>query len=152
VFFASIGLLIDPVFLWENIGFLLLLVAIVMIGKALIVAGIVRLFGYSLKTALTVGNGINQIGEFSFVLAGVARSLEVFSEELYGLTVGTAAITLLATPFWLKLTPHLLTLAERLPIVGGMMPGSLTILWWRAMGAWGGRWCGCCDRRGTRCW
>jgi monovalent cation:H+ antiporter-2, CPA2 family len=124
VFFASIGLLIDPVFLWANGWFLLLLVAIVMVGKAVIVTVIVRLFGYSLKTALTVGNGINQIGEFSFVLAGVARGLGVFSQEWYGLTVGTTAITLLATPFWLKLTPHLFTVSERLPVIGPMMRAS----------------------------
>lgn len=124
LFFASIGLLIDPFFLIANGGFLLLLVAIVMLGKALIVTLIVRLFGYSLKTAFTVGNGINQIGEFSFVLAGVAKGLGVFSEDLYGLTVGTTAITLLATPFWMRFSPNLLSVSEKLPLVGPLMRAS----------------------------
>lgn len=70
LFFASIGLLIDPGFLLANSWVLIGLVAITMIGKAAIVTGIVNLFGYPLKTALTAGLGINQIGEFSFVLAG----------------------------------------------------------------------------------
>lgn len=113
LFFASIGLLIDPGFLLANLGVLLGLVAVTMVGKALIVGVIVRGFGYSLKTALTVGLGINQIGEFSFVLAGVAQSVGLFSDRLYGLTVGTTAVTLLVTPFLLKASPYWLSWIEQ---------------------------------------
>ena len=112
LFFASIGLLIDPMFLWENLWTLAGLVAITMIGKAVILTIIVRGFGYPLKTALIVGMGINQIGEFSFVLASVAAEAGLFSESLYGLIVGTAAATLLITPFLLKSVPHLLNWVE----------------------------------------
>ncbi|WP_315788470.1 cation:proton antiporter [Fischerella sp. JS2] len=115
LFFVSIGILIDPGFLLANGWILIGLIAITMIGKAAIVALIVRGFGYSLKTALTVGIGINQIGEFSFVLAGVAQTQGLFSSRLYGLTVGTTAITLLLAPFMLKATPYLLQWLERLP-------------------------------------
>lgn len=114
LFFASIGLLIDPGFLLANAGVLVMLVAITMIGKAAIVTGIVTVFGYPLKTALTAALGINQIGEFSFVLAGVAQSEGLFSEQLYGLTVGTTAATLLITPFLLKATPYWLVWLEEL--------------------------------------
>lgn len=115
LFFASIGLLIDPGFLFAHIWELMGLVAVAMIGKAVIVTVIVRLFGYPLKTALTVGMGINQIGEFSFVLAGVAQTAGLFSAKIYGLTVGTTAATLLITPFLLKATPHLLMWLESFP-------------------------------------
>ncbi len=115
LFFASIGVLIDPGFLLANFGTLLGLVTVTLVGKAAIVTGIVKLFGYPLKTALKVGIGINQIGEFSFVLAGVAASKGLFSEQIYGLTVGTTAATLLITPFLLKATPHFLNGLERLP-------------------------------------
>jgi CPA2 family monovalent cation:H+ antiporter-2 len=117
LFFASIGVLIDPGFLLANGWILLGLVAVTLIGKGLIVTGIVRLFGYSLRTALTTGIGINQIGEFSFVLAGVAQTSELFSARLYGLTVGVTAATLLVTPFLLKATPSLLLWLENLPAV-----------------------------------
>lgn len=123
LFFASIGLLIDPGFLWENASVLLGLVAITLVGKALIVTAIVRAFGYSLKTALTVGTGINQIGEFSFVLAGVAQASGLFSERLYGLAVGTAAATLVLTPLSLRLTPHLIRWLERSPRFARWMQG-----------------------------
>ncbi len=127
LFFASIGMLIDPMFLLENIGVLAVLVMVVMVGKAVIIAPIVAFFGYPVKTALTVGLGLNQIGEFSFVLSGVARELALFSDKLYGLTVGTTAVTLLLTPFVLKASPFLFQVLERSPLLGrwlraGQMP------------------------------
>lgn len=117
LFFASIGVLIDPGFLLANAWVLTGLVTTTMLGKAAIVTVIVKLFGYSLKTALTVGLGINQIGEFSFVLAGVAQNQGLFNDRLYALTVGTTAATLLITPFLLKATPYLLLWWEQLPFV-----------------------------------
>jgi monovalent cation:H+ antiporter-2, CPA2 family len=113
LFFTSIGLLIEPTFLFKHWQELLGLVAISMFGKAAIVTFVVRLFGYSLKTALTVGLGINQIGEFSFVLAGVAQAQGLFSDKLYGLAVGTTATTLLITPFILRSIPAWLTWLEQ---------------------------------------
>ena len=121
LFFASIGVLIDPGFLLANLGTLLGLVTVTLLGKAAIVTGIVKLFGYPLKTALKVGIGINQIGEFSFVLAGVAVSEGLLTQQLYGLTVGTTAATLLITPFLLKATPYLLIWLERLPVFNDLL-------------------------------
>lgn len=115
IFFASIGLLIDPKFLLENSGTLLGLVSIAMLGKAVIVAVIIRLFGYSLKNALTVSIGISQIGEFSFVLANVAKEQGLFSAKLYGLIVGTTAISLVITPFFIRATPTLIQWLEKVP-------------------------------------
>ena len=123
LFFASIGVLIDPGFLLANLGTLLGLVTVTLIGKAAIVTGTVKLFGYPLKTALKVRIGINQIGEFSFVLAGVAVSEGLLTQQLYGLTVGTTAATLLITPFLLKATPYLLIWLERLPVFNDGVAG-----------------------------
>ncbi|MBD1909956.1 MULTISPECIES: cation:proton antiporter [unclassified Leptolyngbya] len=118
LFFASIGLLIDPTFLLQNAWVLLGLVAVTLVGKAAIATLIVCIFRYPLKTALTVGLGINQIGEFSFVLAGNAQSAGLFSQREYGLIVGITAASLVLTPFLLKVTPHLLQYLEQLPVVG----------------------------------
>jgi monovalent cation:H+ antiporter-2, CPA2 family len=122
LFFASIGLLIDPGFLWQNAITLVGLVAVAMIGKAIIVVMIVALFGYPLTTALSVGLGINQIGEFSFVLAGVAKTQNLFSDRLYGLTVGTTAATLLLAPLLLKTTPFLLRQLDQLTWLSRLLP------------------------------
>lgn len=110
LFFVSIGMLIDPVFLWNNLELILGLVALVLIGKFLIVTPLVKAFGYSLKTAIITGLGLAQIGEFSFVLASEGQSLGLVSRRVYLLILGTTAVTLVLTPFVLRLVPHLLNL------------------------------------------
>lgn len=115
LFFAAIGMLIDPVFLWENLELILGLVALVLIGKFLIITPLVRAFRYPLKTALIAGVGLAQIGEFSFVLASEGQSLGLVSRRVYLLILGTTAVTLVLTPFLLRLLPKLLSWAEAHP-------------------------------------
>lgn len=117
LFFASIGMLIDPTFLWNNLELILGLVAIVFVGKFLIITPLVRLFRYPLKTALIAGLGLAQIGEFSFVLASEGLSLGLVSRRVYLLILGTTAVTLVLTPFVLRLVPRLFTWAESLPFL-----------------------------------
>lgn len=107
LFFASIGMLIDPNILINNFGSILGLVTLVMIGKAAIVFPIVLKFGYSVKTAVIVALGINQIGEFSFVLELTGLDLELISQDTYLLLLGTTAITLIITPILLERAPKL---------------------------------------------
>ncbi|WP_017721807.1 cation:proton antiporter domain-containing protein [Kamptonema formosum] len=110
LFFVSVGMLIDPKFLWDNLELILGLVALVLAGKFLIVTPLVRAFGYSLKTAVTAGLGLAQIGEFSFVLASAGQALGLVSRRVYLLILGTTALTLVLTPFLLRLVPQLLEL------------------------------------------
>ncbi|MEM7794418.1 MAG: cation:proton antiporter [Cyanobacteria bacterium P01_C01_bin.118] len=102
LFFTSIGMLIDPQILLQNAGTILGLVALAMVGKAFIVLPVVLSFGYSFKTALRTSLGINQIGEFSFVLALVGLENNLISEQTYLLLLGTTAITLVFTPILFK--------------------------------------------------
>lgn len=113
LFFAAIGMLIDPVFLWNNLELILGLVALVLVGKFLIITPLVKVFRYPLKTALIVGLGLAQIGEFSFVLASEGQALGLVSHRVYLLILGTTAVTLVLTPFVLKLVPHLFNWAEK---------------------------------------
>jgi monovalent cation:H+ antiporter-2, CPA2 family len=115
LFFASIGMLIDPVFLWNNLELILGLVAIVLVGKFLLVTPLVRIFGYPLKTALISGLGLAQIGEFSFVLASEGQTLGLVSRRVYLLILGTTAVTLVVTPFILRAVPQLFAWAESVP-------------------------------------
>jgi monovalent cation:H+ antiporter-2, CPA2 family len=112
LFFVTIGMLIDPVFLWNHLELILGLVFLVFVGKFLIITPIVRLFGYPLKTALIAGLGLAQIGEFSFVLASSGQSLGLVSRNVYLLILGTTAVTLVLTPFVLRSVPQLLKWAE----------------------------------------
>jgi CPA2 family monovalent cation:H+ antiporter-2 len=115
LFFAAIGMLIDPVFLWNNLELILGLVALVFVGKFLIITPLVKLFRYPLKTALIVGLGLAQIGEFSFVLASEGQALGLVSRRIYLLILGTTAVTLVLTPFVLRLLPFLFNFAESMP-------------------------------------
>jgi monovalent cation:H+ antiporter-2, CPA2 family len=115
LFFAAIGMLIDPFFLWENLDLILGLVSIVFIGKFAIITPLVKLFGYPLQTALIAGLGLAQIGEFSFVLASEGRSLGLVSRRVYLLLLGTTALTLVVTPFILRLIPSLFNWIETMP-------------------------------------
>src|SRR4028118_2196851 len=110
LFFAAIGMLIDPIFLWNNLELILGLVLLVFVGKFLIVTPIVRAFRYPWKTALIAGLGLSQIGEFSFVLASSGQALGLVSHRVYLLILGTTAVTLVLTPFVLRLVPHVLEL------------------------------------------
>ena len=107
LFFASLGMLIDPRFLFDNIGVVSLVVIAIIGGKFVICALVPRLFGYSAKTMLFTGAGLFQIGEFSFVLAAAALSMGVISKGLYDLTLTSAVITILLTPFALGLASAL---------------------------------------------
>nr|WP_295616152.1 cation:proton antiporter [Chamaesiphon sp. GL140_3_metabinner_50] len=115
LFFAAIGMLIDPLFLWNNLDLILGLVSIVFIGKFAIITPLVKLFGYPLQTALIAGLGLAQIGEFSFVLASEGRNLGLVSKRVYLLLLGTTAVTLVVTPFILRLIPSLFNWIETVP-------------------------------------
>lgn len=115
LFFAAIGMLIDPVFLWNNLELILGLVAIVFVGKFLIITPLVKVFRYPLKTALIAGLGLAQIGEFSFVLASEGQTLGLVSRRVYLLILGTTALTLMLTPFVLRLVPFIFSWIESIP-------------------------------------
>ncbi|MFM2430504.1 MAG: hypothetical protein RLZZ511_1717 [Cyanobacteriota bacterium] len=115
LFFAAIGMLIDPMFLLQNWELILGLVTIVFLGKFLIITPLVRVFGYPLRTAIISGLGLAQIGEFSFVLASEGRTLGLVSKQVYLLILGTTAVTLVVTPFVLRAVPALLGWAESVP-------------------------------------
>lgn len=115
LFFASIGMLIDPVFLWQHLELIVALVSIVILGKFAIVVPLVRIFRYPLRVAITAGLGLAQIGEFSFVLASSGQTMGLVSSQVYSLILGTTAVTLMVTPFLLKATPQIFNLVERVP-------------------------------------
>jgi CPA2 family monovalent cation:H+ antiporter-2 len=117
LFFASIGMLIDPDLIINNLGKILELVALIMVGKALIILPIVLGFGYSLKTAVKASFGLNQIGEFSFVLALMGLELGLITEQRYSLLLGTIAISLMLTPLWINLAPRVSDWLHALPML-----------------------------------
>lgn len=121
LFFASIGIQIDPGFIFHNFGAIVAIVAIVMVGKAGIILPIVLNFGYSFKTAVLVSLGLNQIGEFSFVLAVIGFQQGFITEEKYLLLLGTTGITLVLTPLWIRWSPRIADELAKLPFLGNYL-------------------------------
>jgi CPA2 family monovalent cation:H+ antiporter-2 len=104
LFFVSVGMLLDPRFLLMNLGPILLLVAAISLGKALIFTGVARAFGYRGEVPIAVGLGLFQIGEFAFVLARVGLDAGALSGDQYGLVLASALITMVLTPLASRLS------------------------------------------------
>ena len=98
LFFASLGLLTDPVFIVENYGLVLAIVGSVVAIKFTVTALIVRFAGYLPSTSLLTGIGLGQIGEFSFILVASALTLGVVTHDFSSLIVVSAVLTMAAGP------------------------------------------------------
>ncbi|OMO66925.1 Cation/H+ exchanger [Corchorus capsularis] len=109
-FLASIGMLIHVQFLWNHVDILLASVILVITVKTIIVALVVKGFGYNNKTSILVGMSLAQIGEFAFVLLSRASNLHLVEGKLYLLLLGTTALSLVTTPLLFKLIPAILHL------------------------------------------
>jgi CPA2 family monovalent cation:H+ antiporter-2 len=96
LFFVSVGMLFDPAVIWTQPLKLLLVVAIIMVGKTIAAVLLVLAFRYPLNTALTVGASLAQIGEFSFILAGLGVTLGLMPAEGQSLVLAGALISIAA--------------------------------------------------------
>lgn len=94
LFFVSVGMLFDPAVIWNQPMKLFAVVAIILIGKTLAAIALVLLFRYPLNTALTVGASLAQIGEFSFILAGLGVTLGLMPAEGQSLVLAGALISI----------------------------------------------------------
>jgi CPA2 family monovalent cation:H+ antiporter-2 len=113
LFFASVGMLLNPTFLLDHWEQVLILVLIVSLGKGIIFALLARIFKYGNVVPLAVGLGLFQVGEFSFVLAQVGVSTNSISHEVYSLVLTTAIITMFLTPLISGQTARLYALHKR---------------------------------------
>lgn len=113
LFFASVGMLLDPTFLFDHLGAVCLLVVATSLGKGLIFAVVAWAFRYRNVIPLAVGLGLFQIGEFSFVLAKVGLATNSIGQELYSLVLTTAVISMVLTPLVSGQTARLYGLRRR---------------------------------------
>ncbi|MBO9518570.1 MAG: Kef family K(+) transporter [Porphyrobacter sp.] len=99
LFFVSVGMLFDPAVVIEQPWPLLATVAIIIFGKSLAAFAIVRFFGHPTRTALTISASLAQIGEFSFILAGLGTNLGILPPEGRDLILAGAILSIFANPF-----------------------------------------------------
>ena len=98
LFFVSVGMLFEPSILMEQPVHVLSVVAIIIFGKSIAAFGLVLAFRYPLNTALTVSASLAQIGEFSFILAGLGLSLGLLPAEGMSLVLAGALISIALNP------------------------------------------------------
>jgi monovalent cation:H+ antiporter-2, CPA2 family len=105
LFFVTVGVLIDPRVIATNVTLLAVLVGIVVIGNWAIWTIVALMFRQPLSTALLVGVGLTQIGEFSFVLVQVARQAGHVGLDVYNATLAASLVTILLNAVLVRVVP-----------------------------------------------
>jgi CPA2 family monovalent cation:H+ antiporter-2 len=98
LFFVAVGMLFDPAILIEEPLHVLAVVGIIIIGKSMAAMALTLAFRYPLNTALTVAASLAQIGEFSFILAGLGLTLGLLPQEGMNLVLAGAIISIALNP------------------------------------------------------
>ncbi len=172
LFFVSVGMLFDPMFLLREPLMMLAALAVILLVKPLVALVIVAVLGHSVRTALTVALGLAQIGEFSFILSELARKNGLMPEDGHNVLVGAAILSITLNPLlfrsldgverWLRRRPRLWAAAQRPRRARrhaartprsprrwrGTPPGGTAWPSSSASGRSGGRSTGCCGTRG----
>ncbi|WP_432798326.1 cation:proton antiporter [Poriferisphaera sp. WC338] len=99
LFFASIGMLADLGWMFENFLTVACVVATVIAGKVVIIWGIERSLGIQHRSAIATGLCLAQIGEFSFVLVVMAQQSGLVNDDIFNLVVSTSLVTFFLTPY-----------------------------------------------------
>ncbi|HSM94560.1 MAG TPA: YbaL family putative K(+) efflux transporter [Rhizomicrobium sp.] len=115
LFFVSVGMLFDPLVVVHEPGLLAMALLVVVIGIGGVAFLIARAFGYPLATALFIGAGLAQIGEFSFILADLGISQGLLPDRARDLILGTSILSIIVNPF-------LVAAAERFRKPEAVMP------------------------------
>jgi K+:H+ antiporter len=113
LFFVSVGMLLDPAFLYAHLGQIVILVLFVALGKGIIFSSLAKIFGYGNIVPVAVGLGLFQVGEFSFVLGRVGVQTNSISQEVFSLVLTAAIVTMMMTPFISGLARPLYALRKR---------------------------------------
>jgi monovalent cation:H+ antiporter-2, CPA2 family len=116
VFFVSVGMLIDFHTLIQNLGAVALICVVTILGKVFSSTLGALITGQTLRTSVQVGFGLAQIGEFSFIIAGLGHTLNITSDFLYPIGVAVSIITTFTTPYLIRISHKFAVgIEERLP-------------------------------------
>ena len=113
VFFVSVGMLIDPALVARHWPAVVVLTAAVVIGKVVGVSLGAFLTGSGMRTSVQAGLSLAQIGEFSFIIAGLGLALHATGEFLYTVAVAVSALTTLLTPWMIRASEPIAAWVDR---------------------------------------
>lgn len=112
LFFVSVGMLFNPRVLVESPGSVVALLAIIVIGKSVAALAITTLFKVERGTSFIVAASLAQIGEFSFILAGLGLKLGMMSPATHDLILAAAVLSIVLNPFAFRLADRLVRRRE----------------------------------------
>lgn len=115
LFFVAVGMLLEPEFIIRNAGTVVALLFTLVIGKLLITGGALLAAGANHRTSTLAATLLAQMGEFSFVLAGVGMADGIIRGDQYGIFLGVAVGSILISPALLRFSPVLVAISDRLP-------------------------------------
>ena len=121
LFFVSVGMLLDPAYLIAHPLPVLAVVLLIVGMKAITKFVVVIVAGYPTRIALTVGAGMAQIGEFSFIVGTVGRSLGLLPDEGFQLIVAGALMSITVNPLVLRSIEPLEARLRAMPAVANLM-------------------------------
>ena len=107
LFFVSVGMMVNPVFVVEHGLGVFLLVLFILLLKGLIVGGAIVAFGYPVSVAAIGAIMLAQVGEFSFIVTLFGWKAGVIGVDAYQYIVDAAAITMLIAPFLVSVAPRI---------------------------------------------
>ena len=113
VFFVSVGMLIDPALVARHWPAVCVLTAAVVLGKVVGVSLGAFLTGSGLRISLQAGLSLAQIGEFSFIIAGLGLALHATGAFLYPVAVAVSALTTLFTPWMIRASEPIAAWVDR---------------------------------------
>ena len=123
LFFVSIGMLVNPGYLLNNVGVILALTGLIVIGKPVVTLVLGFLFPWPARTTLVLAAGLSQIGEFSFILGQEGVGLGLLDQNQYSLILAGALLSITVNPLmfrlisplekWLQLFPSVWKLFDR---------------------------------------
>lgn len=114
LFFVSVGMLFDPLILIQEPFAVLGTLAIIVLGKSVAAFFLVRMFGHSQRTALTIATSLAQIGEFAFILAGLGMMLNILPQAGQNLVLAGAILSIMFNPILFVLLERYLDKNETL--------------------------------------
>jgi CPA2 family monovalent cation:H+ antiporter-2 len=103
LFFVSLGTLIEPKVLLENLPLLGVMLLLILVGKFIVWTAVVWLFRYPLRAAIAVAAGLTQIGELSFVVVQVAKSSGMVGENVFSAVIAASLISILLNVFIVRI-------------------------------------------------
>ncbi|KAF0664494.1 cation:proton antiport protein, partial [Salmonella enterica subsp. enterica serovar Worthington str. BCH-4719] len=112
--FVSVGMLFDPLVLIQQPLAVLATLAIIVFGKSIAAFFLVRMFGHSPRTALTIAASLAQIGEFAFILAGLGMALNLLPQAGQNLVLAGAILSIMLNPVLFTLLEKYLAKTETL--------------------------------------